>query len=50
MRVLIVIGAAAAVGAMCFFLISDFLGTGPALVLTTPAVLFTAFALGVGLR
>jgi hypothetical protein len=50
MRVLVVIAAAAAVGAMCFFLISDFLGNGPALVLTAPAVLFTVFALGVGLR
>ncbi|HYQ12622.1 MAG TPA: hypothetical protein VEP94_04160 [Solirubrobacterales bacterium] len=50
MRVLTVIGAAAAVGALCFFLISGFLGNGAALVLTAPAVLFTAFALGVGLR
>jgi hypothetical protein len=38
------------VGALCFFLISGFLGNGAALVLTAPAVLFTAFALGVGLR
>ena len=50
MRLLIVVAAAVAVGAMCFFLISNFLGNGAALVLTTPAVLFTAFALGVGLR
>ena len=50
MRVLTVIGAAAAVGALCFSLISGFLGNGAALVLTAPAVLFTAFALGVGLR
>lgn len=50
MRVLIVIAASAAVGAMCFFLISDFLGNGAGLVLTAPAVLFTMFALGVGLR
>jgi hypothetical protein len=50
MRVFVVLAAAAAVGAMCFFLISDFLGTGAGLVLTAPAVLFTIFALGVGLR
>jgi hypothetical protein len=50
MRVLTVIAVAAAVGAMCFFLIGDFLGNGAALALTAPAVLFTAFALGVGLR
>jgi len=50
MRVLVVITAAAAVGGMCFFLISDFLGNGAALVLTAPAVLFTLFALSVGMR
>jgi hypothetical protein len=50
MRALTVIAVAAAVGAMCFFLIGDFLGNGAALVLTAPAVLFTVFALGVGLR
>jgi hypothetical protein len=50
MRVLVVLAAAVAVGAMCFFLISDFLGSGAAVVLTAPAVLFTIFALSVGLR
>jgi len=50
MRVLTVIVAAAAVGAMCFFLIGEFLGDGAALVLTAPAVLFTVFALAVGSR
>lgn len=50
MRVFIVLVAAVAVGAMCFFLISDFLGNGAAVALTVPAVLFTVFALGVGLR
>jgi hypothetical protein len=50
MRFLGVLAAAAAVGAMCFFLISDFLGTGAAVALTAPAVLFTVFALSVGLR
>lgn len=47
---MVVIAAAAAVGAMCFFLISGFLGNGAGLVLTAPAVLFTLFALSVGLR
>jgi hypothetical protein len=50
MRVLVVLVAAVAVGAMCFFLIGDFLGNGAAVVLTAPAVAFTVFALSVGLR
>ena len=50
MRFLGVLAGAAAVGAMCFFLISGFLGEGAALVLTGAAVLFTVFALGLGLR
>jgi hypothetical protein len=49
-RALVLLGVAAAVGAVCFFLINDFLGQGAAIALTAPAVLFTVFALGVGLR
>lgn len=50
MRAVVLLAVAASVGAACFFLITSFLGETAAAVLTTPAVLFTVFALGVGLR
>jgi hypothetical protein len=50
MRAVVLLAVAASVGAACYFLINSFLGEGAAAVLTAPAVLFTVFALGVGLR
>jgi hypothetical protein len=50
MRLLAVIGAALVAGGLSFAVIDAVLGEGFALVLIVPAVLFTAVALGLGLR